>query len=284
MSKPNFQGYPAGQVIPRGERTYVVGERISHGGFGSVYACHDDWGNPLRLRVLWPISRAYESVRERWMEQVEEVRRAGHPRLIHIYEGFEHGGVFHLVTERYDHRLDSSILEAGGGGPRCLGAIAGPVLCALDHLHRAGYAHFNLHPGNVFLTASPASPAGAGGEVKLGGLAVTRLLGKIDVLNLLVARWLVPPEYLNPSDFGRQMDRRVDVYQAGLLLLAVLQGSLPRFTFEETVAGAPAQAARALGSEALARALQPRVEDRFDSAFELWRALAGEGVSGTAAP
>ncbi len=282
MSKPNFQGYSAGEAVPRGERVYVVGERISHGGFGAVYACRDDWGNPLRLRVLWPISRAYENVRERWLEQVEEVRRASHPRLLHVYEGFEHDGFFHLVTERYDHRLDSSVLEAGEGGPRWLQAVAGPVLCALDHLHRAGYTHRNLHPGNVFLAASP-EPAAAlpigGGDVKLGGFAVTQLLGNVDVLNLLIPRWLVPPEYLNPSEFGR-MDHRVDIYQAGLLLLAVLQGHLPRFSFEETVAGAPARAARELGSEAIARALQPKAGDRFDSALELWRAL-GAGEAGT---
>jgi serine/threonine protein kinase len=280
MSKPNFQGYSAGEAVPRGERAYVVGERISHGGFGAVYACRDDWGNPLRLRVLWPISRAYENVRERWLEQVEEVRRAGHPRLLHVYEGFEHDGFFHLVTERYEHRLDSSVLEAGGGGPEWLGAVAGPVLCALDHLHRAGYTHRNLHPGNIFLAASPgpavALPAGGAG-IKLGGLAVTQLLGNVDVLNLLIPRWLVPPEYLNPSEFGR-MDHRVDIYQAGLLLLAILQGQIPRFSFEETVAGAPARAARELGSEAIARALQPKAGDRFDSALELWRALGAGGV------
>jgi len=279
MSKPDFQGYSIGEVIPRRERAYVVSERISHGGFGAVYACCDDWGNPLRLRVLWPISRAYENVRERWLEQVEEVRHAAHPRLIHVYEGFEHDGLFHLVTERYDHRLDSSVLEAGEGGPRWLQAVAGPVLCALDHLHRAGYTHRNLHPGNVFLTASPepATALPAGGGIKLGGLAVTQLLGNVDVLNLLTARWLVPPEYLNPSEFGR-MDQRVDIYQAGLLLLAVLQGQLPRFSFEEIVAGAPARVARELGSEALERALQPKVGDRFGSALELWRALEAGGA------
>lgn len=283
MSTKSFQDYAPGTVVPRGEGALVVVGRISRGGFGSVYACHDEWGSPLRLRVLWPISRAYGNVREQWLEQVDEVRRAGHPRLVHVYDGFDHGGFFHLVTERWEHRLDSSILEAGDGGPRWLGAIAGPVLCALDHLHRAGYAHFNLHPGNVYLTASPASLAEGEGEVKLGGLAVTRLLGKVDVLNLLVTRWLVPPEYLIPSELGRQMDHRVDIYQAGLLLLAILQRSLPRYTFDETVAGEPARAARALGSPALARALAPKVEERLGSARELWRALVGEGVISAAA-
>jgi serine/threonine protein kinase len=283
MSTRSFQDYAPGTVIPRGEGTLVVGERLSRGGFGSVYACADEWGSPLRLRVLWPISRSYENVREGWLEQVEEVRRAGHPRLVHLYEGFDHNGFFHLVTERWEHRLDSGVLEAGEGGPRWLGLIAGPVLCALDHLHRAGYPHFNLHPGNVFLTASPGALAAGEGAVKLGGFAVSRLLGKVDVLNLLVSRWLVPPEYLIPSELGRQMDHRVDIYQAGLLLLALLQGSLPRYTFEETVAGEPGRAARELGSPALAWALAPKVEDRCGSARELWRALAGEGVVSAAA-
>jgi len=278
VSKGSFHEYSPGTAISNGERTYVIGERFSHDNFGFDYVCRDEWENSLRLRVLWPLSRPYEDVREKWKQQAEELRRVQHPNLIHLHDAFEHDGSFHLVSEHFESRLSDLIQEPGWDGAGWFLAVAGSVLCALDHIHRAGYTHRDLHPHNVFFAVSPQAmrpDAPLSGAVKVGGLPVTCLLGNVDVLNSLVARWLVPPEYLNPSEFGRQMDQRVDIYQASLLLLAVLKGRLPRFTFEDTVLQAPAKAAEVETGwgTVLARALQPKVEDRFVSALEFWRAL-----------
>jgi hypothetical protein len=74
------------------------------------------------------------------------------------------------------------------------------------------------------------------------------------------------------------MDHRMDIYQAGLLLLCVLQGRITRYSFEEISLGVPARNAEKLDSsygQALARALQLKVANRFPTALEFWRALGG---------
>ena len=268
------------EVILNGEKTYAVGEKISNGKFGQVFACRDGWGQPRILRIVRPFSRNYENLRETWSQQAAELRRVQHPNLVYIFDSFESDGLFHLVLERCDYRLDQHFASPVWDGARWLRAIAGSVLGALDHVHRAGYLHMNLHPHNLFCQVplerlDPDSPFS--GVLKLGDLGVNTLVGKVDVLNTKLPRWLVPPEYLSPSECG-PMDHRMDIYQAGLLLLCVLQGRITLYSFEEISVGAPERNARQLASgygEVVARALRPEVDDRFRNAREFWEALSG---------
>jgi serine/threonine protein kinase len=281
MERIGFSDYQPGAVIRRGDRAYRIEDRLAAGPLGSLYAARDDWGVEVVIRVLWPFSRPYADVRESWLQQGLALRQAGHPNLVCIYDSFEHRDRFHLVVERCAYRLESFLELPTFNGARWVKTVAGAVLCGLDHLHAAGYYHRNLHPRNIFCATSldrmhPAAlPAGG---IKIGDFGVTHLVGNVDVMNTQIARWLTPPEYLNPSHCGL-MDHRVDIYQAGLLLLAVLLGRIPLFTFEQIAAGAPGQTAARLTAscgEVIARALALKVEDRFDSAFEFWQAL-GEG-------
>ncbi len=269
-----------GRTIRNGDQTYAVEEALAHGRFGSVFACRDAWGHARILRQVRPFSRNYDNLRERWSADVAGLQRIQHPALVYLQDGFEVDGVFHLVVERCAHRLDQSIVSPAWDGSRWFRAVARPVLCALEHLHRAGYTHKNLHPRNVFCTThldSSHPDAISSGAIKLGDADVNTLLGSLDVLNAKLPRWLVPPEYLNTSELG-PMDHRMDIYQAGLLLLCVLQGRILRYSFEEISLGLPARTAEQLDSchaQAIARALQLKVADRFQTAAELWRALGG---------
>ncbi|HEY0511324.1 MAG TPA: protein kinase [Thermoanaerobaculia bacterium] len=286
MSKAAFLeasgAYSPGASIRNGERAWVLGEKISQGKFGAAFACRDDWGNPRVLQVLWPFSASYDNVREKWPQQAAELRRAQHPDLVFLLDGFEREGCFHLVHERCDQRLDRLLDQETGSrvwdGGRWFKIVARPVLCALDHAHQHGYVHRNLHPRNVLspLPFEQLQPESVfSGAVKLADLAANTLLGKVDVLNMKLSRWLVPPEYLSPSECG-PMDHRMDIYQAGLLLLSVLRGHVHRYSFEDIATGQPAKDAQGLAAEAgpvLARALSLQVAERFASALELWRAL-----------
>jgi serine/threonine protein kinase len=269
-----------GQTIRNGDRTYTVEETLAHGQFGSVFACRDAWGHSRILRQVRPFSRNYDPLRERWSADVAGLQRIQHPALVYLQDGFEADGVFHLVVERCDHRLDRYIVSPVWDGSRWFRAVARPVLCALEHLHRAGYIHQNLHPHNVFCTTHLEShhpDSIFSGAIKLGDADVNTLLGSLDVVNAKIPRWLVPPEYLNTSELG-PMDHRVDIYQAGLLLLCILQGRIVRYSFEEISLGLPAKDAEKLDSshgQAIVRALQLKVADRFQTAAELWRALDG---------
>jgi serine/threonine protein kinase len=281
MGKVEFCEYLPGKVIRNGRETYVVEERIARGKFGYVFACRDSWGYPRVLRVLWPFARPYANVRESWAQQAADLQRTRHPDVVALLDAFEHDGVFHLVLERCDYRLDHYVLSPAWDGGRWLKAVARPLLSALDHLHATGYTHKSLHPQTIFCTVPLERfhpDALFSGAIKVGDSDANTLLGNVDILNTKLPRWLVPPEYLNPSELG-PMDHRVDVYQAGLLLLCILQGRITRFSFEEISVGLPAKTAEKLDSgygDVIARALRLKVADRFQSARELWQALCGK--------
>jgi serine/threonine protein kinase len=280
VRKTDFEGYRIAEEIRGGSGTYRIEARISRGKFGETFRCRDEWGRPRILRVLLPFSRSAAGTRERWGAQADELRSLQHPNLVHVHDHFFRGEVFHLVVERCDYRLDRYLSSSLWDGVRWFKTVAREVLLALDHLHRHGRFHRNLQPHNVFLVTALETlhpDALFEGALKLGDWAVNHLLGDVEVVNSKLPRWLVPPEYLSPSDFG-PMDQRADVYQAGLLLLCVLQGRVLRYSFEEISTGVPAQQAEKLESSygpVVARALSPKVADRHVGARALWAALEG---------
>jgi hypothetical protein len=89
------------------------------------------------------------------------------------------------------------------------------------------------------------------------------------------AQWMLPPEVLNPSEFGKP-DQRIDIYHCGLLLLQLEHSKELQFTKEEILEGKPRDMALALRAPynfALEKALRRHVSKRTETARELWRDL-----------
>jgi serine/threonine protein kinase len=108
------------------------------------------------------------------------------------------------------------------------------LLQAVHFLHTNGYAHQDIHAGNVLTSFAkdemdPDNPGAI--QFKLGDLGVARLFNEIDETNTR-AEWMLPPEVLDPSDFG-PMDHRIDIYHCGLLFLCLAHGQELNFTSDE---------------------------------------------------
>jgi hypothetical protein len=91
---------------------------------------------------------------------------------------------------------------------------------------------------------------------------------------------MLPPEYLDPEEFG-VLGPQVDIYHAGLLFLGLLLGEIPTFTHEEILSGAPRQLAESLNSRfspAIAKALRRHVQWRTQAPLELWKDLSLPGA------
>jgi serine/threonine-protein kinase len=108
---------------------------------------------------------------------------------------------------------------------------------------------------------------------KIGDLGISRLEGDINLFNTILAQWMVPPEYLDPTEFG-VIDKHVDIYHVGLLLLSLLINKVPTFSHEEILSGAPKRVAETLSSPyapPIARALRRHVIHRTQTALDMWR-------------
>lgn len=92
---------------------------------------------------------------------------------------------------------------------------------------------------------------------------------------------MLPPEFLNPTEFGF-IGKHVDIYHMGLLLLSLLLKQTLNFTTDEIIAGRPRQLAENMSSkyaEVIARALRRHVNARTPSAIEMWREISSASAT-----
>lgn len=170
------------------------------------------------------------------------------------------------------------LLDKDRNGEMWVPYVARDILQALDFIHHNKFVHKDLHAGNVFVSEVRDRMVPSKEPVylfKIGDLGIGRLESDIRIFGTILAEWMLPPEHLNPVEFG-QVRRQVDIYHVGLLLLSLLLNRTPQFTTEEVLAGVPRQTAESLPSPyapVVAQALRRHVAARFQTPLEFWRAI-----------
>lgn len=256
--------------------TYTVGDRIGEGNFGIVFACRDVWNNDLAVKVLKPIG-SYDKVRAAAEAEFAKLLHLRHPYVTFVFDAFEFRDTFYIVTERCYGSLDRLFALPDFKGHLWLMPIARCVLQAVHYLHIHQFVHQDIHAGNVFTSwvkdeMVPNQPGAI--QFKLGDLGVARVLGEVAVENTR-AQWMLPPEILDPSEFGPP-STAIDIYHLGLLFLQLASSTESRFTKEQVLAGEPRRLALELPAPlnfAIEKTLRRHVQHRTATAMELWRDL-----------
>lgn len=268
----------SGEVITSAAtgNTYTMGEKIGEGHFGLVYACVDVWNNSLAAKVMKPLG-PYEKVKAATEAEIAKLLQLRHPHITYVFDAFEYRETFYIITERCYCPL-RSLLDFDGYTPSVwIHPIARCLLQAVHYAHINQYAHQDIHLGNVFAAFAKnemnSEDPGAI-QFKLGDLGVAKLFSEIDATNTRAA-WMLPPEALNPSEFG-PLDYRIDIYHCGLIFLHLAHGKELSFTADEAKEGKPRELALQLPAPynfALEKALRRHVAYRTETAMELWRDL-----------
>lgn len=256
--------------------SYTMGEKIGEGHFGLVYGCVDAWRNHLAAKVMKPLGPP-EKVRAATEAELGKLLRLRHPHITYVFDAFEYRDTFYIITERCYCPLRQLFDLKDFVGTDWLKPIARCLLQAVNYAHINQYAHQDIHLGNVFASFAKnemnADDPGAI-QFKLGDLGVAKLFSEIDATNTR-ALWMLPPEVLNPTEFGT-LDYRIDIYHCGLLFLHLAHGRELFFTEDEIRAGAPRELALQLPppfDAALGKALRRHVLYRTASAMDLWNDL-----------
>ena len=288
LPQPNPQNIlpPAKMAIPPsiGEvitsmatgNSYTMGEKIGEGNFGVVYSCKDIWENDLAAKVLKPIG-TYENVKASATEELTKLVHLRNPHITFVYDAFEFRDTFYIITERCYCSVKQLFSIQNFNGLTWLMPIARSLLQAVHYLHINNYVHQDIHSANVFTALVKDEMMPQDNKIvqfKLGDLGVAKLFNELDAKNTR-AQWMLPPEVLNPNEFGA-IDRRIDIYHVGLLLLELAYSKELRFTPEEIISGKPREMAVQLQPPyhfALEKALRRHVSYRTADAMELWRDL-----------
>ncbi|MCM9082743.1 serine/threonine-protein kinase [Streptomyces spororaveus] len=224
-------------TVPAGYRVgpWIVGHLLGAGAFGSVYAARravPDPDLPARaaLKVLptgTRTPRQLRHLRELAERETEVLRRVRTPRLIRMYEVLtvddpgrpELDGATVLVLEEARGSLDALLAD---GVPRTGPALLAQVCEGLDQLHRAGWVHGDLKPGNVLLMAD--------GTARLGDFNMAaELEGTHAYSPAFATPDYTPPDLLwsEVGERGTKIRPTADIWAFGVLAHVVLTGALP---------------------------------------------------------
>ncbi len=256
--------------------TYKIGKELGGGNFGVVYECTDTWENELAVKVLKP-QGTYEAIRENAITEYQKLMLLRHPHITYVHDAFEYRHTFYIVFERCWKPLTEFIQQQNFQGNLWLRSIARCLLQAVHFIHVNGFAHQDIHGGNVFASwiRDEMVPEESAITFILGDLGISKLVSDMDAQNTVLAEWMRAPESLQPQEFG-PMDHRMDIYHCGLLFLQILLAKPLTFTTKHILAGVPRQMALELGppfSFALEKSLRRHVSFRTASALEFWRDL-----------
>ncbi|HMQ32661.1 MAG TPA: serine/threonine-protein kinase [Chloroflexaceae bacterium] len=261
---------------------YVITRVIKEGGQGAVYEAADEAGAVYAVKEMLdrftdPRERA-EAV-ARFEAEAATLRRLSHPRIPRVYASFNDEGRHYLVMDFVrGEDLDEIVAREGPQPEDRVLAWAAELCDVLGYLHGQGVIYRDLKPSNIMLEL----PAGTLKLIDFGIAKVFQPQAR--------GTQIGTPGYAPPEQYQGLATKRSDIYAFGATLHHLLTGRDPQghppFSFPPVRAVAPAVSARA--EAALARALQMRQEDRFQSVGELCAALlpapAGQVLAPAPAP
>ncbi|MEO5742209.1 MAG: protein kinase, partial [Vicinamibacterales bacterium] len=206
---------------------YEVIAPLGAGGMGEVYRARDTALNrEVALKVL-PAQFALDPERlARFRREAQMLASLSHPNIAAIYDLEESNGVQALVIELVEgetlaERLAHTAGSTQPGVPvqQALG-YARQIAAALEAAHAKGITHCDLKPANIAVTPY--------GVVKLLDFGIAKVLtDKAGAAGATIEGPIAgTPGYMSPEQaFGKDVDRRTDIWAFGCLLYELLTGA-----------------------------------------------------------
>ncbi len=270
---------------------YDIVEVLGKGAMGVVYKGFDPDIDrtvaikTVRKELIEEEDRAGMAL-ARFKNEARAAGRLSHPGIVAVYDYGESGSVAYIAMEFV---LGSSLREYFNRGTRFAErdalAIMAQLLEALHHAHEQGVWHRDIKPANLIVMTS--------GKVKIADFGIAR----IDTSTLTQTGVVMgSPGYMAPEQYaGGKVDRRADLFAAGVVLYQLLTGARPFAGSVESIPYKICHVEPPLPSEAepdrgwerynavITRALAKQPEDRFQTADE-FRAAILEAYAKPVAP
>jgi hypothetical protein len=261
---------PRVDAVPKGFR---VVKTLGQGGMGVVYEAVDlGLQRTVALKKLRPEIADNPRERTRFLKEARTVAGLKHPNIVEIHAIHEDAEGLFIVFERVP---GESLHERLGRGPvnhAEAAAMLKQIASALDYAHGQGVVHQDLKPANVMIHAGLAKVMDFGIARRVQETLST--MSKIEVSGT--------PAYMSPEQEQGVVTPSADVFALGACAYETLTGSLPFPTGgmmlkAQKMYRKPSEASAGLRPEvdaAIARALEPRPEDRWPSASSFVDALS----------
>jgi serine/threonine protein kinase/Flp pilus assembly protein TadD len=269
---------------------YEIRGFLGAGGMGEVYRAHDlRLDRDVAIKVL-PEGLSQEPDRLRRFEREARAAAAlNHPNILDVHDLGEHEGRAFIVTELLEGESLRAVIASGDLTLRKAIEYGRQIATGLAAAHDSGITHRDIKPANVFLTND--------GQIKILDFGLAKLtpsgtspieLSKSPTKSFQTESGIAlgTPGYIAPEQLhGRPADQRSDVFSLGVVLYEMVTGQhpFPGDTIAEIHAAILTEEAPSLSrtnadvpplfEHLVARCLEKRPEDRFQSARDLLFAL-----------
>lgn len=201
--------------------------KIGAGSFSQVWSARLKQNNTtvaLKIMDLENISSSFEDI----LQEVQTMRLAEDPNILHCFCSFVHSDQLWLVTELMDKgscvrvmKLSRSTGLGEGMSEECAKYIIHEVLKGLIYLHNQGQIHRDVKAGNILLNST--------GEVKLADFGVSGwTLARGERVNT-VKTFVGTPCYMAPEvmEQASGYDYKADIWSLGITALELAKGYAP---------------------------------------------------------
>ncbi len=211
--------------MPHPERLgkYRITEVLGEGAMGVVYKGFDPGiGRTVALKTirrhLLDGADSGQVIAARFRNEAQAAGRLMHPGIVAVYDYGDEGDVAYIAMEFVE---GNTLARALAGGTRFaeddLLSVMAQLLEALEHAHTKGVWHRDVKPANLLLTRDGRLKIADFGIARIESVALTQVTSVVGT-----------PGFMAPEQFqGKGIDRRVDIYAAGVLLYHLLVGKAP---------------------------------------------------------
>jgi serine/threonine protein kinase len=206
--------------------------RLEQGGMGEIFEAIGPFGGaPVVVKMLRAEFSEQADLVERLLREGEMLRWISHPNVVIAHgHGKTAAGRPYVVLERLvGATLRQELVRRGAFSLREAVETTRQLLSALACVHDAGVVHRDVKPSNVMLCNT-----GTDVSVKLIDFGVAKVSGDARRLVAPIAfptregLCLGTPRFVSPEQVsGVEVDRRSDIYAAGLLLYTLVAGRGP---------------------------------------------------------
>jgi serine/threonine protein kinase len=206
---------------------YAINGVLGKGAMGLVYDGLDPTLN-RRVAIKTILTRNLDEATAkhysmRFQREVRAVARLNHPNIVQVYDFGQDGDLAFIVmeyiqgTELKDAFDKKELFDLG-----TTFRLMGELLSALDFAHEASIIHRDVKPANVMVDSK--------GHAKLTDFGVARIedpeaqTGEATRAGAVIGT----PSYMSPEQIqGQPIDRRTDIFSAGVLFYQLLTGQKP---------------------------------------------------------
>lgn len=292
---------PAGTIL---KEQYLIGKVLGQGGFGITYIGWDRYLEiPVAIKEYFPsgavsrncktstevvsgsgeVGARFRNSRERFLREVKMLARLSDiPEIVQVKTFFLENNTAYIVMEYIEGINLKEYVEQKGGRLDFQETLdlLGPVIKALEKVHRAGVVHRDISPDNIMLQKN--------GSVKLLDFGAVRDVGIVSPdkplsqsTEAILKQGYAPVEqYQNKGSLGPW----TDVYAMCATMYFCLMGKVPVDApsrmlgdqmewFEDAGLSIPACV-----SETIQKGMELRVQDRIKNMGELYQRLSGEAL------